>query len=83
MIAGDIVSIDFIKKEIETILKDFDDVGCYLFGSYAKGTPTIYSDIDLLLLFARDRYSGINTIWVFDKVNKKWKVYAPSYLSER
>lgn len=29
------------------------------------------------------RYQGINIIWVFDKVNKKWKVYALGYLSER
>jgi len=25
------------------------------------------------------KYQGINIIWVFDKINKKWKVYAPEY----
>ena len=25
------------------------------------------------------KYQGVNIIWVFDKINKKWKVYAPEY----
>lgn len=44
-----ILTIDFIKKGIEEVFKNYDIKLCYLFGSYAKGKATQYSDVDLLI----------------------------------
>jgi len=53
---SDIISLQNIKDICRDTLKNHPDISCYLFGSYAKNKPTIYSDIDLLLLFDENIY---------------------------
>lgn len=55
----------YSKENVETIIRSFLDAirneiqvdGVYLFGSYAKGTPSKYSDIDLAVV-SRD-FEGV------------------------
>ncbi|OGU37487.1 MAG: hypothetical protein A2315_15555 [Ignavibacteria bacterium RIFOXYB2_FULL_35_12] len=55
----------YSKENVETIIRSFLEAiqneihvdGVYLFGSYAKGTPSKYSDIDLAIV-SRD-FEGI------------------------
>jgi predicted nucleotidyltransferase len=44
-----VVSQDELKKLCSEILSEYDVYFCYLFGSYAKGTATGTSDVDLLI----------------------------------
>lgn len=44
-----ILQIDTIKEVCINIFKNYNVNYCYLFGSYAKGTPTEKSDVDLLV----------------------------------
>lgn len=44
-----IVSLNYIETKCTEILKKYNVDFCYLFGSYAKGTPSEKSDIDLLI----------------------------------
>lgn len=45
-----------IAKKLRDKLKEYDDfVGLYLYGSYAKGTQTEQSDIDIAAIFNMDR----------------------------
>ncbi|MBO4830948.1 MAG: nucleotidyltransferase domain-containing protein [Oscillospiraceae bacterium] len=44
-----VISRDELKKVCNDILSEYDVVFCYLFGSYAKGTATGTSDVDLLI----------------------------------
>ena len=55
----------YSKENVETIIRSFLEAiqneihvdGVYLFGSYAKGTPSKYSDIDLAIV-SRD-FEGV------------------------
>ena len=43
--------LELIKKYVNELRKrNIDIVGAYLFGSYAKGKATVWSDIDVALL---------------------------------
>lgn len=44
-----ILTVEDIKKKCESILDEYQVHYCVLFGSYAKGTPSESSDIDLLI----------------------------------
>ncbi len=44
-----LTTVDIIRKTCGEIFGDYDVEYCYLFGSYAKGTATETSDIDLLV----------------------------------
>ncbi|MBR0267756.1 MAG: nucleotidyltransferase domain-containing protein [Clostridia bacterium] len=44
-----ILTVDEIKTICSGILKDYPVQYCYLFGSYAKGTASPASDVDLLV----------------------------------
>ena len=44
-----LLSIEKIKQTLLPILKEHNIEFCYLFGSYAKGTATEKSDVDLLI----------------------------------
>ncbi len=57
MLISKIITLTLIEETLLKSIVDFDDVSCYLFGSYAKGKPTTASDIDILLLFDKNRYS--------------------------
>jgi len=56
LIISPVISHQEIKKVCQSILENYPDISCYLFGSYAKGTPTETSDIDLLILFDKETY---------------------------
>ena len=43
------LTLEFIKKGVEEVFKNYDIKLCYLFGSYAKGKATQNSDVDLLI----------------------------------
>jgi len=49
-------TIKDIKSLIRTILKNKKDLSCYLFGSYAKNKANKESDVDILILFDKNRY---------------------------
>ena len=51
---SDVISLKLIKEVCKSILKNYPDISCYLFGSYAKGNPSRTSDIDLLLFFDKE-----------------------------
>ena len=44
-----IITLDDIKKACKSVLGEYDVRYCILFGSYAKGTATEQSDVDLLI----------------------------------
>lgn len=44
-----ILSIKMIKEISQSVLSNYDVDYCYLFGSYAKGTASEKSDVDLLI----------------------------------
>lgn len=44
-----ILTLDSIKQICVEVLREFNAEYCYLFGSYAKGTATETSDVDLLV----------------------------------
>ncbi len=47
-----ILSIEEIKEKCVAVFEGYDVSFCYLFGSYAKGTPKESSDVDLLVSVA-------------------------------
>ena len=54
LLFSDVVSLQIIKDVCRNVLENYLDISCYLFGSYAKGSPNRTSDIDLLLLFDKE-----------------------------
>ena len=44
-----ILSLQEIERAVQEVLSDYVADYCYLFGSYAKGTATERSDVDLLI----------------------------------
>jgi len=57
LLVSDVISLEEIEKVVQALLKDYDALSCYLFGSYAKGGATKSSDVDLLLLFSKEKYN--------------------------
>ena len=56
-----ILTISQIKDICHDVFKEYDVSFCYLFGSYAKGTPREDSDVDLLIYTDTNglRYYGL------------------------
>ncbi len=44
-----LLTLDYIKTNVKKVLDSYDVDFCYLFGSYASGTATERSDVDLLI----------------------------------
>lgn len=60
-----ILSIEQIKEACQQVFDNFDVEYCYLFGSYAEGTPNEKSDVDLLVatnITGLDYYGLIETL---------------------
>ena len=55
LLISDVITLDKIEKIVQTALKDFEGLSCYLFGSYAKEQARRSSDVDLLLLLDRKK----------------------------
>lgn len=47
--AHGILNINYIKDVVHEVLSEYEVDYCYLFGSYAKGSATEKSDVDLLI----------------------------------
>lgn len=59
-----VLTIASIKELIKPVLEEFNISICILFGSYARGTATDISDVDLLVDY---NYSGIDYFVVIEK----------------
>ena len=44
-----LLTVNKIKQIVTKVLSNYDVSYCYLFGSYAKGTPSETSDVDLII----------------------------------
>jgi len=78
-----VLSFISIKKVVQQIAKNYDIDTIYLFGSYAKGEATGYSDIDLYMesnLFGLDYFEFIEAIR--SKLNKKVEVLSNKTIQE-
>jgi len=78
-----VLSIQNIKEAIQSILSNYDADYCYLFGSYAKGTATEKSDVDLLIsipVSGMKFYGLIETLRT--QLKKKVEVITASSLQE-
>ena len=62
-----ILSIEKIKEIISPILAENDIGLCILFGSYARGTATEKSDIDLLI---KTKLKGLSFYGLFDQIKE-------------
>ena len=62
-----ILSIEKIKEIISPILAENDIELCILFGSYARGTSTEKSDIDLLI---KTKLKGLSFYGLFDQIKE-------------
>lgn len=62
-----ILSIEKIKEIISPILAENDIELCILFGSYARGTATEKSDIDLLI---KTKLKGLSFYGLFDQIKE-------------
>jgi len=52
LLVSDVVSLQVIIKDVcKSILENYPDISCYLFGSYAKGNPNRTSDINKIEAF--------------------------------
>jgi len=78
-----VLSIQKIKEATQSILSNYDADYCYLFGSYAKGTATEKSDVDLLIstpVSGMKFYGLIETLRT--QLKKKVEVITASSLKE-
>lgn len=60
-----ILSVEQIKEACKQVFNNLDVDYCYLFGSYAEGTPNERSDVDLLVstnITGLDYYNLIETL---------------------
>lgn len=62
-----ILSIEKIKEIISPILAENDIELCILFGSYARGSATEKSDIDLLI---KTKLKGLSFYGLFDQIKE-------------
>lgn len=56
------ISHDQLEQVKERLIKIYDPVAIYIFGSYAWGKPNEESDLDLLIVvddYKRDRYNDL------------------------
>ena len=67
-----IYSIDDIKKLLHEVLNNTDVEKAILFGSYAKNTPTRYSDIDILI-DSNGKIKGLKFFAIIDMIKEKFK----------
>ena len=78
-----VLSFLTMKKTIKQIAKNYDVDYIYLFGSYAKGEATEYSDIDLYMessLFGLDYFEFIEILR--EKLNKKVELLSNKTIKE-
>ncbi len=83
------ISTDVIEEVKNRLIAVYNPTAIYIFGSYAWGTPTDDSDLDLLVVvkdstekaFKRS-YSGMNALWGLD-ISKDLLVYTQEEFDAR
>lgn len=66
-----IYSIEDIKKMLREVLNSTEVEKAVLFGSYAKKTPTKYSDIDILI-DSNGKIKGLKFFAIIDMIREKF-----------
>ncbi len=66
-----IYSIEDIKQMLNEILTNTEVEKAILFGSYAKNTPTTYSDIDILI-DSNGKIKGLKFFAIIDMIREKF-----------
>lgn len=66
-----IYSVEDIKRMLNEILSNTDVEKAILFGSYAKNTPTKYSDIDILI-DSNGKIKGLKFYAIMDMIKEKF-----------
>lgn len=81
------VDLAAIRVMSEQIAQVFQPERIILFGSYAYGTPTPDSDVDILVVMPYDRHSAYQAAEIVTRVNPAFPVdvivRAPGELAER
>jgi predicted nucleotidyltransferase len=64
--------LDFLRKEMPYLRKEFGVISIGLFGSYARGTQRPNSDVDLLVELKEPRYDFLSGLQLHleDKIGK-------------
>jgi predicted nucleotidyltransferase len=68
------VDMESIRKMTERIVQEFKPERIILFGSYAYGTPTSHSDVDLLVILPFQGQAPRKSLEILNKVNPKFAV---------
>lgn len=67
----EIYSINDIKRILKEILSSTDVEKAILFGSYAKNSPTAFSDIDILI-DSNGKIKGLKFFAIIDMIKEKF-----------
>jgi uncharacterized protein len=68
------LSVDQIEKTVQHIAQEFQPEKIILFGSYAKGTPTTDSDVDLLVILSFQGKSLQKSLEILNRTNPAFPV---------
>lgn len=68
------VAMDSIQEMTEHIIQEFRPKQIILFGSYAYGTPTADSDVDLLVILPFEGKAPRKSLEILNKVNPTFAV---------
>ena len=68
------VDMDSIRALIERIVQKYHPERIILFGSYAYGTPTVDSDIDLLVVLPFEGKGARKAVEILDTVHPEFPV---------
>lgn len=68
------ISLDTIRELGKRIAKDFDPDRIILFGSYAYGSPSENSDVDLLVILRFQGKSFYKSLEILNKVDPRFPV---------
>ena len=68
------VEMDSIRELAEKIVQIYHPRQVILFGSYAYGTPTVDSDVDLLVILAGEAKGSRKAVEILNTVNPQFPV---------
>jgi predicted nucleotidyltransferase len=57
-----ILSLEYIIKKTNEIIKKYDPLHAYIYGSYARKTNRVDSDVDILLVYKSNNIQSSNTL---------------------
>ena len=82
------MNVTEIEEKLRPVLKAGKAIRAVLFGSWARGTQTRHSDIDLLILVETDKrwlhrdQDFADIYWIFPKQGVDLLIYTPEELEE-